>query len=213
MSWHQVQSIVARPVESLVYVRLTVPESVAALFTSAGQYLRLRLRGFGEVLWAMASAPLARDFEFVVKRGGSFINALLAKLESQELEVSVPTGNGFPKLSSALLFATGTGMAPMKSFLSTVPKSQLNQFELWLGARSEVDIPFETELVAMARLGLDFRLVLSQPTTAWTGLTGYISEYFDRVKLRNAEILCCGQNELVDAVRNVFDSQTVHLNY
>ena len=113
----------------------------------------------------------------------------------------------------ALMIATGTGVAPMRSMLRAAA-SQGARSTLWLllGVRREEEILYEEEFRDLARAHPFFRFepTLSQPRGPWGGRRGYVQTH---VRELWAELLArgeghphayvCGLERMVGSVRDL----------
>jgi ferredoxin-NADP reductase len=78
-----------------------------------------------------------------------------------------------------VLFATGTGVSPFLSLVRHLVRQGSSQpMRLWWGLRLEDDICLTDELdeLRAAAPNFDYAISLSQPSPAWTGLRGRITE-------------------------------------
>ena len=103
-----------------------------------------------------------------------------ATLPRVTLEINEANGNGYKfaeiaeDVTHVLLFATGSGIAPLKATLeSGVLKGK--SVTLYYGCRSEDSMPFSGLLDAW---GKEWTVVpsLSQAAAGWSGKTGYIQD-------------------------------------
>src|SRR5689334_18771307 len=90
-----------------------------------GQYVRVRLPGIPEGLFALASPPGdVPQWDLLVKKDAPLTNALLSLPLGERVEVSRPEGPGFPlegaRGKDLLLFATGSGISPIRSVIESI---------------------------------------------------------------------------------------------
>lgn len=113
----------------------------------------------------------------------------------------------------ALMVATGTGVAPMRSMLrAAVSQGSRSNVWLLLGVRREEEILYEEEFRALARAHSFFRFepTLSQPRGPWEGRRGYVQTH---VRELWSELLArgdglphayvCGLERMVGSVRDL----------
>jgi ferredoxin-NADP reductase len=113
----------------------------------------------------------------------------------------------------ALMVATGTGVAPMRSMLrAAVSQGARSNIWLLLGVRREEEILYEEEFRALARGHSFFRFepTLSQPRGPWQGRRGYVQTH---VRELWSELLArgdglphayvCGLERMVGSVRDL----------
>ena len=92
------------------------------------------------------------------------------------------------------MLAVGTGIAPMLQVLRNLPEGATAS--LLYGSRHEEDILLREELDETVREGVVVKHILSQPSSGWSGLTGYvtpelISEWLPP-PAEDTRILICG---------------------
>lgn len=97
-----------------------------------------------------------------------------------------------------VFIATGTGIAPFRSMLYTA--SQVPTSLYW-GLRYEDGLYWTEEFEAFARSNawFSFYLSLSQPTQAWSGLSGHVTKHvFEKEKdIAQSEFYLCGNQSMV----------------
>ncbi len=185
--------------------RLTVqvPPEVAAAFHRPGQYHWVRFAEAGEAPFAIASAPGADAFEYLVRRTG-LVSTTWTDLEvGATLEVSLPEGKGFP-LEAARgrplwLVGTGTGWGPLRSVL----RALLREREAWgpvravYGAHSPTQLAFSAEFDALRAAGVELVPTVSMPDADWRGAVGYVQQHLGPALPEGAVAFLCGQPEMM----------------
>lgn len=157
-----------------------------------------------ERTYSIASAPRANLFELCVKRvvGGFFSNHLADLLDVSiggAILVRGPHGNFTlqQRASDYLFVATGTGIAPMRSFAQWLfPADGTDRTkgkDIWMihGVRHEFAIYYQEEFEALARQKPNFHYLytLSHGPDNWKGLRGYVQDHVARiVKERAASV-------------------------
>jgi len=151
--------------------------------------------------YSLASAPKENRFELCVNRveAGFFSNHLADLPDEPDdllpvggaIRVHGPHGHFVLRepLTDSILVATGTGVAPMRSFLQGLfPSSGEDRSEgkqIWLvyGTRHETDLYYQEEFEALARRAPNFHYLptLSRSEESWTGLRGYVQEHLARI--------------------------------
>lgn len=216
-----------REAEGLRFVEIEVSPALSALYTSPGQYVKIKLGEGKPGFYAIASPPDLRPvLQFLIKETDS--NAYIAKSQSgTSLDLSAPQGKGFTITESfdkykyefpttnVLLLATGSGIAPIAAAID-YPHLGLRKigpnslFErkatLYIGARSEDHLPFTSKFSQWEDKGVKIVPVLSKPSNSWTGNTGYVQEVLKSQGVqvpRNTGALLVGQRGMVDNVKEL----------
>lgn len=143
--------------------------------------------------YSLAAAPAGNRFDMcVVRVEGGFFSNLLCDLQPGET-VSFQGPHGRFKLREPLgdtmLVATGTGVAPMRSFLQHLfpgPGTDHSQGRnVWLvyGTRWETEIYYRDYFERLEREYSNFHYVptLSRAPESWQGSRGYVQEAMARI--------------------------------
>jgi ferredoxin-NADP reductase len=155
--------------------------------------------------YSLASAPRGNRFELCVNRvpEGFFSNHLadLTDLPSGgTIQIHGPYGHFFLQepVTDSILIATGTGIAPMRSFLHWLfpedgPDAETdrsNGKQIWLvhGTRHESALYYRAEFEALAHRRPNFHYLptLSLAPKNWNGLRGQVQEHVARVVQQRA---------------------------
>lgn len=227
-------------------IKIGVPPEVVESYTKPGQFVKIRAHtpGAKPNFFAIASAPASTSskssteddntFTFLVKDTPSNSFLVSASVgDSSSVEVSMVQGNGFDfeeafekyqqefPTNNILLFATGTGLAPIAAVLDsnrlklkTVLQTSLyaRKATLYLGVKTPKHIPFASKLKQwQAEYGLEVIPVISQPqdprSIGWQGRVGYIQQVFAAnggpAVPRNTGVLLCGQRDMTQQVRDL----------
>ena len=150
--------------------------------------------------YSMASAANRNKFELCVNRvEEGFFSNHLADLPDlpigSTIEIHGPHGHFILQqpITDSIMVATGTGVAPMRSYLQWLfppdgpdaEKDRSDGKEIWLiyGTRYESDIYYRAEFEALAARKPNFHYLptLSRPEASWTGLRGHVQEPLARV--------------------------------
>ena len=209
---------IERPVPDVSIISLRFPIGNRSVF-QAGQYLSVKMPDGDSRNYSMANPPHQNDgIELHIRHvpGGKFSQTILAELEKgQVLEVELPFGNFTLNEETnvpAILIATGTGFAPIKSIVEHQIQQRSNRpLHLYWGANSEEDI----YLLSLAKKWeetfewFSFTPVLSAPTDTWEGRTGFVhkavqSDYPD---MSGIEVYACGAPLMIEAAQSVFCTQ------
>ncbi|MFO0558359.1 MAG: FAD-dependent oxidoreductase [Polyangiales bacterium] len=190
----------------------------------AGQWVSLRIpvenQEFVTRSYSIASPPRADgQFEIAVTRveGGPGSTALHTLADGASLEIS--HAQGFftldPVLRPALMIATGTGLAPLRSMLlSALSDRECDErFTLLLGVRSDRDLLYRDELEALERAHpARFRFVptLSRADESWSGRRGYVQTHCRELVNElggDVDAYVCGLQRMVKEVRAVLKGE------
>lgn len=193
----------------LRYLRLEVPPAVYAGYRIPGQFLEVRLPGEeAGAYFAIANRPDADGLELLVKRGEGPADLLFELPVGSEVEVSEAMGPGFPleqaRGKDVLLFATGSGFAPIRAMLQAIRRERdaYGAVHLFFGVRTEVDVPFRQELDALAAQGIELHLTISRLPEPTPGHGRYVQERFRNVlpPVADAVAYLCGIEGMVRGV-------------
>jgi NAD(P)H-flavin reductase/ferredoxin len=204
----------ARPAPDVTILTLRFPIGVRAPF-KAGQYLQVVMEDGDRRNFSMANAARDNDgAELHIRHvpGGKFSIRTLSKLSvGDSLQVELPFGDFHLRVSErpAILLASGTGFAPIKSMVQTaVHAGNRRPMHLYWGARTREDM-YMAELPAKwaARLPwFSFTPVLSEPSSSWTGRTGFLHHAVrdEHDDLSGTDVYACGNPLMVNAVQRDF---------
>ncbi|MHB8302911.1 MAG: ferredoxin--NADP reductase [Acidobacteriaceae bacterium] len=174
------------------HLEFEVPELEKFSF-DAGQFVStFAVDGHGKQqtrAYSIASAPRANRFDVCVNRveGGFFSNLLCDLTPGATLQFHGPHGLFVlrPPLMDTMMIATGTGIAPMRSFVehlfpsATEDRSEGRQFWLVYGTRHETEVYYREyfEKVAAEHPNFHYLATLSRAREDWEGLRGYVQFY------------------------------------
>ena len=195
-----------------------------------GQVVKLRAPS-GEAYFALASAPSPDgSADLLVKRGGKIADeVVLAAVPGARIETSAPFGKGFPIAQAEgrdlLLFAAGSGIAPIRALLQHVI-SHRNRFlrtTLFYGQRRGADFAYRGEHLDWERHGVRVVLCPSDADEAWPGVRGRVQEVARALSLGGSdpagtEAYVCGMTAMVNDVKGTLAEagvppDRVHLNF
>jgi CDP-4-dehydro-6-deoxyglucose reductase/3-phenylpropionate/trans-cinnamate dioxygenase ferredoxin reductase subunit len=186
---------------AVLHLRLPIGRRVPF---SAGQYVTVQMEGGDSRNYSIANPPHLNDIvELHVRRvpGGQFSDRVLNSLKPGSfLDIELPFGlfTWSEDVSRpAILLATGTGFAPLKSMVrELIHRGVSRPVHLFWGGERETDI-YDRVLVegwAKALPWFTFTPVLANPDAGWGGATGFVqdavlSQYAD---LSGHEVYACG---------------------
>jgi CDP-4-dehydro-6-deoxyglucose reductase, E3 len=188
-----------------------------------GQYVDIMLPGGRRRSFSIASPPHdSRPLELHVRRvaGGEFTDRLFHEdVQRSLLTIEGPLGQFMYRPSAAeaapmLLIGGGTGIAPLIGILRHVIENNLDRdMRVYWGVRSERDLYADATLESLARRAARMRYVavLSEPSSAWQGLTGWVHEAAlkDIKNLEAYEVYAAGPPAMIAALRREFDIRGV----
>lgn len=180
---------------------------------AAGQYVTVMMDGGDSRNYSLANPPHLNDVvELHVRRvpGGQFSDRILNSLTPGSfLDIEFPFGLfGWSEDAArpAILLATGTGFAPLKSMVRELIQKRISRpVHLFWGGEREADI-YDRALVegwAKTLPWFSFTPVLASPDAGWQGATGFVqdavlSRYAD---LSGHEVYACGNPIMIDHAR------------
>jgi NAD(P)H-flavin reductase len=182
-----------------------------------GQYVKARL-GEAEGFFALASAP-GEPLEILVKKAG-------ALAPGDRIGMSAPHGAGYPVAAhegrDLLLFAAGTGIAPIRAVVHQVLRARprFGAVRLWHGQRAASELAYAREHDAWRAAGVEIVPVVSGADPGWEGARGYVQDVLRAAPppLARAVAYVCGMKEMEDGVIEVLvglgmPRDDVHRNY
>lgn len=193
----------------LRHLQVEVPEGVRALYRTPGQFVEVGIPGIlSGSFFAIASAPGEGTLELLVKSGSPLADELWGLSPGDPLLVSDPMGPGFPiegaKGRDVLLFATGSGFAPIRAMLRVIGKDRgsFGAVHLFFGVRTEEDFPFREELDALPAQGISVHLTVSRRPDPASGHGRYVQERFRSLlpPVEHAVAFLCGIEGMVEGV-------------
>jgi sulfhydrogenase subunit gamma (sulfur reductase) len=211
-------------------LRFQLPPGAARAHERPGQVVKLHTAS-GEAYFALASAPDPADVvELLVKRGGRVADAAIAAaVPGTEMAMTAPFGKGFPVEEGhgrhLLLFAAGSGIAPIRSLVQHVltRRDEFDRATLFYGQRHGGDFAYAREHLAWERGGVRVVLCPSQEDEAWPGVRGRVQEVarslgFGGSPPESSVAFVCGMTAMVDDVKATLaragiPPQRVHLNF
>lgn len=176
-----------------------------------GQHVSVRYEPDGESPtyrpYSPVSGPGTNRVALAVKRydAGTLSVWLHERAVGDTVTLTPPSGNLHLRDEDrdALFLATGTGLTPMLGMLHQYTEKGGGRSALVFGERSEEDLMYRATLdrLAAGRDDVTVRYVLSEPSSRWTGRTGYVQEHLDDVlsHLEDPHVYACGVPEMVVA--------------
>jgi NAD(P)H-flavin reductase len=203
---------------------------LAASHAVPGQVVKLRAPA-GEAYFALASAPATdATVDLLLKRGGRIADEIVASaLPGARIETSAPFGKGFPigqaEGRDLLLFAAGSGIAPIRALIQHVVahRNRFRRVSLFYGQRRGADFAYRSEHLDWERHGVRVVLCPSDAEEAWPGVRGRVQEVARALALAGSdpagtEAYVCGMTAMVNEVKATLKDagvppDRVHLNF
>lgn len=195
---------------SMQGIRLEVAPEVVQSHTRVGQFLKVRLPGETEgAYYAVASPPGDSQIELLVKKGEGLPDELVALPVGDQLETSEAMGMGFPLAENRgrdlLLFATGSGIAPIRALLRAIEDERpaYGKVELFFGVRTPEECPYCQELERFQAGDMKVHRVISRQPPATGRHIRYVQERFrsELPAIRNeTAAFLCGREGMVEEV-------------
>ena len=193
-----------------------------------GQIVVLSLPDLKPSYFAIASAPEEQGYlDILVRQGHGTSGAIYALEAGAELEISGPTGKGFPlnahKGKNILLISVGTAIAPMRSVLRSLlhRRQEFGEVMLFQGVLTPRHFTYEAEMEDWSRQGIKvYRTVTYPENTDWTGYSGFVQNILEQVKPgpQNAVVFLAGMQEMIEQTTDLlkrlgFQKENILLNY
>ncbi|KAF0923266.1 hypothetical protein E2562_005230 [Oryza meyeriana var. granulata] len=204
---------------SLVHfsVDLSDADDLAASFTAPGQYLLIRVPGedgLKPAFMAIASPPGGAGFDFLVKTvPGTTAEKLCGLRDGDVVELGAIMGNGFlinrinppDEAQTVLLFATGTGISPIRSLIEFgFAADQRADVRLYYGARNLQTMAYQDRFKNWESTGLKVIPVLSRADDSWKGERGYVQHAFWKdqhiANHFSTGAVLCGQKQMSEEI-------------
>lgn len=206
---------IERPAPNVAVIHLRLPIGRRAIF-QAGQYLRVLMSDGDSRNYSMANPPQKNDeVELHIRHvpGGRFSEDILARLDkTSTLDLELPYGEFSLSDASdrpAILIATGTGFAPMKSIIeNNIRLGSTRPLHLYWGANTEADL-YLIELArgwAETHAWFSFTPVVSNPSPQWSGRTGLVhrAAQADHPDMSGLEVYACGAPVMIESAQRDF---------
>jgi len=210
------------------------------LHSTPGQYVQIKVGDEKPGFFAIASPPFQMStldgdadgncsftWEFLVKRNDGLAGQLCDMKKGDEVDITNPRGNGFPigkvawifKYKTVLLFATGSGIAPIRSLIEADGLGSMDLFmrqdvRLYYGCKTPAKMAYKDRFEAWTEAGVKKIVpVISQSEgVEWDGQTGYIQEAFKKDGVTNPAETCaviCGVKGMATDITQILTDMGV----
>ena len=202
----------------IMLVELKLPAAERLQFL-AGQYIDILLKDGGRRSFSMANAPHDDAALQLHMRnyGGPFSTHVFTTMKERDiLRFEGPLGTFYLRESEkpAILLASGTGFAPVKSIVEHAFHTHCTRpLVLYWGARTRPDLYLHELVERWTREHHNFKYVpvLSEPRAedGWRGRTGLVHEAVmkDIADMSGCQVYACGVPVMVEAARRDFTAQ------
>ncbi len=195
-------------------------ERPAGFMFLAGQFVQFQVPNGENVVfrsYSLSSDPEAGYLEICAKilsdgKASQFFSQLNI---GDAVMVSDPAGNFVCEKNhdpAKVFVATGTGIAPIMSMIVSelTRKDVTPRLRLCFGVRSVEDLFWQERLEELKQGSayFDYTITLSQPTPAWTGRAGRVTEHLPATS-NPADYYLCGNVEMVKEVRALLLAQGI----
>ncbi|MDC0710871.1 NAD-binding oxidoreductase [Stigmatella sp. ncwal1] len=183
--------------------------SVAHAHQRPGQYTWVRLPGYEEGVFAIASPPgIPGRWDLLLKEGSPLPEALVRLPLGARMEVTRPAGRGFPldqaKGRDLLLFATGSGISAIRSVIESLRRDRdaYGRVTLYFGVRTPSAFAYARDFHSWEQARIRVVATVSQPgASGWQGLTGYVQGHLAEESLAPGTVaFLCGQKDMLQKV-------------
>jgi anaerobic sulfite reductase subunit B len=162
------------------------------LKVSSGQFVEVSIPRVGE-------APISvSDFgegwiEMTIRRAGKLTDVIHEMIQGKHLYIRGPYGNGFPmdkfKGKNLIIAAGGTGLAPVKSIISSFNQgiTGIKDLTLLAGFKTPADVLFRDE-ISKWHENIQIEITVDNDDTGnWPGGTGLITGLIEQMDIANLE--------------------------
>ncbi len=188
----------------------------------AGQFVTLHVPAGEKAIlraYSIASSEQRTDgfnliFKFVPEGVAS---TYIWKLkEKQTLQFTGPFGRVLfkePPTQQAVFLSTGSGLSQHFCFAeSKAAQHPQTSFKLLIGVRNESEIYYQKELqdLQQKNSNVSFEFVLSRPSLAWTGKTGYVQNFLQEFDFKNTPttFYLCGNGNMIKDTKKILEENS-----
>eukprot|EP00884_Botryococcus_braunii_P006234 jgi/Botrbrau1/15611/Bobra.0264s0011.1 len=193
---------------------------VAKAYDKAGQYVQFKVGDSKPGFFAVASAPSVTPaggvLEFLVKQQGDTATLLCNAKPGDQVDVSPIMGKGFPVdrvppglASTIYIFATGTGIAPIKALIEsgTLQAGARENVTLYYGTKDENTTAYLKSIPEWKAAGVNVVNVYSGVQNVYVQ-DAFLEDITNLDGPKTAAILC-GQRELGEALTLILTDRGV----
>lgn len=206
--WHVMMTTVRSIVPETPAVQtydLTFDDAAGYSFLP-GQFNMLYVPGVGESAISVSSDPGdAAKLRHTVRAVGNVTRAMEKLRSGDKLGVRGPFGTAWPvaefRGKDVILVAGGLGLAPLRPAIYHLirHRAEYGRVTLLYGARSPIDLLYETEYEAWRVGGIDVQPVVNNAPASWQGAVGFVTAPLATVPLdpANTGVFTCGPDVMM----------------
>jgi NAD(P)H-flavin reductase len=174
-------------------------------FTVPGQYVQLTVGEAQPAYMAIASAPGAGHFEFLIQSTEGTAGDLCAIQAGGAVLISLPMGKGFNMqtigANTPLFFVTGTGISAIRSIIES-RDWQGTGARLYYGTFTPADMAYQDRFAAWTDRGVAVKALICEPEgQEWEGETGFVQDAYAKNPVADASkaaLVLCGAKIMCD---------------
>ena len=171
---------------------------LSAAYTVPGQYVQLTVGEARPAYMAIASAPGADHFEFLIQSTEGTAGDICAQEAGGTVQISSPMGNGFNMdvihQSVPLFFVTGTGISAIRAVIESRDWKGSGA-RLYYGAFNPAEMAYQDRFAEWTARGVEVHAVMSDAGDDWPGHRGFVQEIYAADPIEDASkaaLVLCG---------------------
>jgi len=180
--------------------------SIQQSYKTPGQYTLVRIPEFKEGYFALTNHPENKEWSLLVKADSPLSTHILGLTYGNTFQVSSVQGKGFDmnccRGKNLLLFAAGTGIAPIRAALLWMIKkrSEYKEITLFYGARNQNEFAYQNEFKEWEKGEIKIVQTISNQTDkSWKGPLGHVQQHVkEGLEMKNSVALLCGMPEMIE---------------
>lgn len=193
------------PVSKHIQIELLHP-NIHESFEVPGQCLFIRVPAFKEGIFSLTNPPGEKQWSLLIKEASALTEHLLKLKKGETLQVSEIYGKGFNlkkgKGKDILLFAAGSGIAPLRSALWWIirQRNDYKKITLFYGARNPNEFAYAREFKDWEKHKIKIIQTISNADAKnWQGPLGYVQDLVtEKIDGEKTIALLCGMQEMVE---------------
>lgn len=179
---------------------------------SPGQFIMLNLPQGIRRAYSICSAPDGNRLELCVNKVGKASSYLFSLSLGAKLDIDGPYGKFVLRdtKNDVLFVATGTGIAPIRSILTSMLRSGKKQkITLIFGEKTFSDLIFYDEFKSFEQAYKNFTYVPILSREASDAKMGHVQDYVKAFAKTSLDVYVCGVKPMVDDVLAILMSEGV----